>query len=71
MGISAGMNPMWKLVGIAVGLVVIALLGAMSILGANNSANLASASSNIAQFIGLIGLAIAVGILTQSFRGTR
>jgi amino acid transporter len=48
------------LVAIAIGIVVVVLIAAMSIIGAQNSANLTSATVQIGQFMPLIGLGIGV-----------
>lgn len=65
----SGLNlgPMWILVGIAIGLAVVGVVAALSLLPTGVSAGLISASSQIAAFLGLIGLGIAVGLMTNAF----
>ena len=58
---------MWKLIGIAVGLAVVAVVGGLSILAAGTSAGLISAISQINTFLVLIGLGIAIGLFTAAF----
>jgi hypothetical protein len=61
------MAPMWKLIGIAIGLVVVAVVAGLGILSAGVSAGLNSAVVEISAFLVLIGLGIAIGLLTGSF----
>jgi hypothetical protein len=65
--ISSGLTPMWKLIGIAVGLAVVAVVAGLSILSAGTSAGLISAVSQINTFLVLIGLGIAIGLFTAAF----
>lgn len=67
-GLMGSINPMFILIGVAVGLVVLAIFGGMSILGANNSANLASATSIISQFLSIIGVGVAVGLVVLALK---
>jgi hypothetical protein len=67
--ISKGAGPVWQLVGLAVGLAVVSVVAGLSILAAGTSAGLISAISEIVAFMGLIGLGIAVGLLSGAFRG--
>ena len=69
MSLSTGMAPMWKLIGIAIGLVVISVVAGLGILSAGTSAGLTSATTEITAFLVLIGLGIAIGLLTGSFPG--
>lgn len=54
------METIGPLIAIAIGIVVVVLIAAMSIMGAQNSANLTSATVQIGQFMPLIGLGIGV-----------
>lgn len=54
------MDTIGPLIALAIGIAVIALIAAMSIIGAQNSANLVSATVQIGQFMALIGLAIGL-----------
>jgi hypothetical protein len=65
--ISGGITPIYKLIGIAVGLAVIAVVAGLSILAAGTSAGLVSAISQINQFLVLIGLGIAISLFTGAF----
>ena len=58
---------MWKLIGIAVGLAVVAVVAGLSILAAGTSAGLISAISQINTFLVLIGLGVAIGLFTAAF----
>lgn len=62
-----------RLVGIAIALAVVGVVAALSIVGASASAGLNSAVNTIAEFLGLVGLGIAVGLFLESFdaRGRR
>jgi hypothetical protein len=71
MSIKASMGPAYTLIGIAIALAVVGVVAALSILPAGVSAGLASASLQIAGFLVLIGLGIAVGILERTFGGGR
>ncbi len=57
---SSLMDTIGPLIALAIGIAVIALIAAMSIIGATNSANLISATLQIGQFMALIGLAIGL-----------
>ena len=70
MSLTTGMAPMWKLIGIAIGLVVVAVVAGLGILSAGVSAGLNSAVVEISAFMVLIGLGIAIGLLTGSFGGS-
>lgn len=63
-----GLAPMWKLIGIAVGLAVISVVAGLSILASGTSAGLISATTEIVDFLPLIGLGIAVGLMTAAFQ---
>jgi hypothetical protein len=67
MNIGAGLRPVWILIGLAIGLAVIGVVSTLSLLPAGTSAGLVSATTEIASFLGLIGLGIAVGLLTMAF----
>lgn len=67
-GLIGAINPMFILIGVVVGLVVLAIFGGMSILGANNSANLASATSIVSQFLSIIGVGVAIGLVVLALR---
>ena len=58
---------MWKLIGIAVGLAVVAVVAGLTILAAGTSAGLISAIAQINQFLVLIGLGIAIGLFMTAF----
>ena len=59
----AATNPVYILVSIVVALIVLGIFGAMSILGAQNSANLASGTSLISQALPLVGVGIFVALI--------
>ena len=59
----AAANPIFVLVSVVVGLIVLAIFGGMSIVGAQNSANLASGTSLISQALPLIGVGIFVSLI--------
>lgn len=63
------MGPAYTLIGIAIALAIVGVVSALSILPAGVSAGLVSASGQIAGFLVLIGLGIAVGILSKTFGG--
>lgn len=65
--ISGGIQPIYKLIGIAVGLAVIAVVAGLSILASGTSAGLVSAITQINQFLVLIGLGIAISLFTGAF----
>ena len=65
--ISTGMNPMWLLLGLAIGLAAIGVVATLTILPTGASAGLISATTEIISFLALIGLGIAVGILSYAF----
>lgn len=65
---SQGLAPMWKLIGIAVGLAVISVVAGLSILASGTSAGLISAVTEIVVFLPLIGLGIAVGLMSAAFQ---
>lgn len=65
--ISQGLTPMWKLIGIAVGLAVVSVVAGLTILSAGTSSGLVSAISQINTFLVLIGLGIAIGLFTAAF----
>ena len=54
------MDTIGPLIALAIGIAVVVLIAAMSIIGAQNSANLVSATVQIGQFMALIGLAIGL-----------
>ena len=62
------MNPMWLLLGLAIGLAAIGVVATLTILPTGASAGLISATTEIISFLALIGLGIAVGILSYAFR---
>jgi hypothetical protein len=49
-------------------LIVLAVLGGMSLLGANNSANLASATSTLSQTLPIIGIGVFVAIIGMALK---
>lgn len=51
------------LVGVAMTLVIIGIIAGMSIIGAQDSANLASGANQLSQFLVLIGVAVALSIV--------
>jgi hypothetical protein len=67
--IKTGMNPIWELVGVAIGLAVLAVVAGLSLFSAGTSSGITSAITQITTFLPLIGLGIAVGILTAAFEG--
>ncbi len=66
--ISSGLDPMFKLIGIAVGLAVIAVVAGLTILAAGTSAGLVSAITQINQFLVLIGLGIAISLFLTAYQ---
>lgn len=54
------MQTIGPLVGIAIGIIVVIMIAAMSIIGAQNSANLTSATVQIGAFMGIIGVGIGL-----------
>jgi hypothetical protein len=54
------MDTIGPLIAIAIGIVVVVLIAAMSIIGGQNSANLISATANIGLFMGVIGVGIGL-----------
>ena len=54
-----------ELVGLAIGLAVVSIIAGLSILATGTSAGLVSAIAEIVAFMGLIGLAVAVGIIKR------
>lgn len=54
------METIGPLIAIAIGIVVVVLIAAMSVIGAQNSANLTSATTQIGQFMAIIGVAIGL-----------
>jgi hypothetical protein len=54
------METVGPLIAIAIGLVVLTLIAAMSIMGSQNSANLISATTQIGQFMGILGVGIGL-----------
>ena len=65
--VTSGLRPMWLLIGLAIGLAVVAVVAGLSILPTGASAGLISATTQIVAFLGLIGLGIAVGLLVSAF----
>ncbi len=57
------------LVGVAITLVIVAIIAGMSIIGAQDSANLASGANQLSQFLTLIGVAVALGIVVKLLKG--
>ena len=68
MSIGKGMNPVFILIGLVVGLIVLAIFGGMSLLGANNSANLNSARSTLSQTLPIVGIGVFVGIISAALK---
>ena len=60
-----------KLLGIAISLAVVGVIETMSIIGGSASAGLGSAVNIIAEFLGLIGLGLAVGMFLDAFESKR
>jgi hypothetical protein len=54
------METVGPLIAIAIGIVVVTLIAAMSIMGAQNSANLISATQQIGQFMSILGVGIGL-----------
>lgn len=69
MSIKSSMGPAYTLIGLAIALAIVGVVSALTILPAGVSAGLVSASGQIAGFLVLIGLGIAVGILSKTFGG--
>jgi hypothetical protein len=65
--ITTGISPIFKLIGIAVGLAVISVVAGLTILAAGTSAGLISAITQINQFLVLIGLGIAIALFLGAF----
>lgn len=59
----ASTNPVFLLVGVVVGLIVLTIFGGMAIVGAQNSANLGSATGLISQALPLVGVGIFVSLI--------
>ena len=57
------LGTMGPLIGIAIALIVVALVAGISIIGAQNSANLLSATGIISQFLSIVGIAVAIGVV--------
>lgn len=55
------------LIGIAIALAIVLTVAGLTVLNASTSSGLVSAANQIAQFLGLIGLGIAVGVLVRVF----
>jgi hypothetical protein len=68
LSIKEGINPVLIIVGTVIGLIVLAVLGGMSLLGANNSANLASATSTLSQTLPIIGIGVFVAIIGMALK---
>jgi uncharacterized YccA/Bax inhibitor family protein len=65
--IMAGIDPIWKIVGIAIGLAVLSVVAGLSVLFSGTSAGIISAGTQIVNFLSLIGLGIAVSLLIGAF----
>lgn len=68
LAIQKGMNPVMILIGLVVGLLVLGVFGTMTLLGANTSANLASATSTLAQTLPIVGIGIFIAIIGVALR---
>lgn len=67
MSLNTGMQPMYLLIGLAVGLAVVAVVAGLSVLPTGASAGLISATTEIISFLVVIGLGVAVGFLEIAF----
>ncbi len=56
------------LIGLVIGLIVLGIFGGLSVLGANNSANLASATGILSQTLTIVGIGVFIGIITTALR---
>lgn len=56
------MDTIGPLVGVAIGIVVVVTIAAIGIIGAQNSANLTSATTQIGAFLPLVGIAIGLAV---------
>lgn len=68
MAIQRGMNPVMILVGVAVGLIVLGIFTTLSVLGAQNSANLVSANSILSQGLVIVGVGVFIGTVSLAMR---
>lgn len=68
MAIAKGLNPVMILIGATVGLVVLGIFGGLSIIGAQNSANLASSVAILSQSLVIVGVGVFVGLITMAMR---
>lgn len=59
------MDTIGPLVGVSIGIIVVVTIAAMSILGAQNSANLTSATRQIGTFMTIIGVAIGLAVFLR------
>jgi hypothetical protein len=69
--IQHGLGSVNLIVGVAIGLAVLAVISTLTILATGSSAGIVSAISQINAFLSLIGLGVAVGLLTILFGGGR
>jgi len=68
LAIAKGINPVLILVGATVGLIVLGIFGGLSILGAQNSANLASSVAILSQSLVIIGVGVFIGLITMAMK---
>lgn len=60
------LGPVGTLVGLAIGIAIIVIVAGLTVMS-TASAGLTSAVDQIVQFLGIIGLGIAVGLLIKVF----
>ena len=65
--VTTGLKPVYLLIGLAIGLAVVAVIAGLASLPSGTSAGFISATAQINSFLGLIGLGIAVGLLGAAF----
>ena len=68
LSIQKGLNPVFILIGLVVGLIILAIFGGMTLLGANNSANLGSATEILSQTLPIVGIGVFVGIIVIAMK---
>ena len=68
LSIQKGLNPVFILVGVTIGLIILAVFGGMTLLGATNSANLASATDVLSQTLPIVGIGVFVGIIVVAMK---
>lgn len=68
LAIEKGLNPVFILIGLTVGLIILAVFAGMTLLGAQNSANLNSAIVTLSQTLPIVGIAVFVGIIVVALK---